>query len=482
MATHKRSLRNRDISIPVIPPAPQRSKPVSSITTAVVPSKRQALVTPQAQKRQREQMPPTQQTNMDLASLDDDEEEEEPLLRRSYKSSSSVISPSTLDRTVLQPPSPLAIPPNDTLSAPLQSMSSTIRLSSPSAPNQQRSNIPSQQKRQAHQFAQHIQEPLDQQQSDTSSSRRHPLGALSPKEVAARSWQPNTSNPPEMPSNHYKGKGKATFTRRRRRFFDWQPAHKALIDWMTTDDNLARAGSKDLAGPQGISGVYEEAAEHVRKTLPNRPKFGVKRVHTASQETNSTGSGTYDGMTIDEQREAICPGYKDLWPVVRALSDTKFAERTKSSLPSIPLCPKPLAPLSHTSFTPQSHPSDVAAIDADTGNIESEERTSVSGPSITSPKAVDLSADANAMANKLFAVLDKCDAEGERQSDARLKDAALYLYKDQRERVGQLEKKVEVLLEKDDALREKNDALRESNCELRIEIQRLKSECAVANK
>ncbi|KAF9536679.1 hypothetical protein EC957_009996 [Mortierella hygrophila] len=116
------------------------------------------------------------------------------------------------------------------------------------------------------------------------------------------------------------------------------------------------------------------------------------------------------------------------------------------------------------------------------GYVDSDiERSSVSGPSRTSTKAAALSTDANATANKLFAVLDKCDADGERQSDARLKDA-LYLYKDQRERVGQLEKKVEELLEKNDALWEKNDALRETNCELRIEIQRLKSERAVANE
>lgn len=380
MATHKRSLRNRDISILATPPAPRRSKPVPSITNAAVPSKRQALPTPQAQKRQREQTPPTQQTNMDLASLDD--EEEEPLLRRSYTSSSSAISSSTLERTVLRPPSPL-MPSNDMPPTPLQSMSSVIRLSSPSAPYQQRSNIPSQQKRQAHQSVQHIQEPLNQQQSDTPNSRRHPLGALSPKEVTSRSWQPNTPQHPEVPSNHDKSKGKVTLTRRHRRFFDWQPAHKALIVWMTTGDNLARAGYKDLAGPQGISGVYEEVAEHVRQRLPNRQDFGgeatrhtidaiVKRVHKARQETNATGSGTHGSMTIDEQREAICPGYKDLWPVVRALSDTKFAERTKSSLPPIPLCPKPLAPLPNTSLTLQPPPPAVAAIVADAENIESE--------------------------------------------------------------------------------------------------------------
>lgn len=304
---------------------------------------------------------------------------------------------------------------------------------------------------------------------------------------------------------------------------------------MTTGDNLARAGSKDLAGPQGISGVYEEAAEHVRLTVPNRQNFGgeaarhtidaiVKRVHMARQETNVTGSGTYGGMTIEEQREAICPGYKDLWPVIRALSDTKFAERTKSSLPPIPLYPKPLASLPHTSLTLQPPPPAVAAIVADAENIESEgigvslcpctipviigcilmpmvqsrlssdgeadcyidpddglgfvdsdiERSSVSGPSRTSPKAADLIADANAIANKLSSFLDKYDADGERQSDARLKDA-LYLYKDQRERVVQLEKKVE-------ELQEKNNAQQETNCQLRIVIERLKSERAVANE
>lgn len=116
-------------------------------------------------------------------------------------------------------------------------------------------------------------------------------------------------------------------------------------------------------------------------------------------------------------------------------------------------------------------------IDSDDGLrfVDSDiERNSVSGPSRTPPKTVDLCADANAMANRLFAVLDKFNTDGERQSDVRLKDA-LYLYKDQRERVDHLERKVEELLEK-------NDALRETNCELRIVIQRLKSERAVANE
>lgn len=123
-------------------------------------------------------------------------------------------------------------------------------------------------------------------------------------------------------------------------------------------------------------------------------------------------------------------------------------------------------------------------IDPDDGlrSVDSDrERISVSGPSGTLPKAVDLISNANSIAKKLLAVLDKYDADGERKSDERLK-LALYLFKDQRERVGQLEKRVEELLEKNDALREKYNTLRVTNCQLRIEIQRLKSVRDIANE
>ncbi|KAK3839532.1 MAG: hypothetical protein JOS17DRAFT_830393 [Linnemannia elongata] len=442
------------------------------------------------QKRLRVQTRPTPQTKPDLKSLAGEEEE------HPCEASSSSSPPSS--------------------SVQLPSAPSIVQSESVNASYQQKSDTPFQEQHQAPQPVQHSQQRFYQQQSIAPNSGRRPLYGLSPKEAAARSLQPNATVYPVSLSQHMDKKKEVPLSKRMR-YIGWSDIQKALIQWMKTGDTLTRVCSKENAGPLGIGKVYEEVAELVKEKTSRwdfnsesaRQEIGniVRRVRGANIVTNSTGSGTYGNRKIEEQREALCPEYKDLWPVVQGIPNTKFAGLTKSSLPPIlhcskPLTPRPLAPLPHTSFKLQPPPPAVAAIVAAAENIESEddeadryidpddglrsvdsdrERISVSGPSGTLPKAVDLISNANSIAKKLLAVLDKYDADGERKSDERLK-LALYLFKDQRERVGQLEKRVEELLEKNDALREKYNTLRVTNCQLRIEIQRLKSVRDIANE
>ncbi|KAF9082719.1 hypothetical protein BGX23_012192 [Mortierella sp. AD031] len=96
--------------------------------------------------------------------------------------------------------------------------------------------------------------------------------------------------------------------------------------------------------------------------------------------------------------------------------------------------------------------------DSDTG------RSSAAGLSKVTPRATD-----EAIANRVLAYLDKCDAGDEAQSNAKYTDA-LYLYKDQRQAVVALEKKLE-------EYQQKIIAQMETIFELKVEIERLKSKC-----
>lgn len=86
-----------------------------------------------------------------------------------------------------------------------------------------------------------------------------------------------------------------------------------------------------------MSGVYREAAAFVRERLPylsemeftgqlarRRVEYMVKMVREAIRKTTSTGSGTKDGITLYEQKEALFPGFHELWEVVK--QDSRFKE------------------------------------------------------------------------------------------------------------------------------------------------------------
>lgn len=329
------SLRSRNIPIEVPALPPRRVK----------------------QKRPREQTPPTQQTDPDLTSLDGEEEE------HPCEASSSSVSLSTP-------------------SVQLQSAPSIVRSEAVNAPCQQGSDTPFQEQHQEPLSVQRSQRFLDQRRSITTNSGRQPLAVVSPKVAAARSLQPNA--PAYSASlNQRTDKKKAVPSSKRMRSIAWSDIQRALIQWMTTGDNLTRVSSKGHAGPLGIGKVYEEAAEHVREKTSRMDFNGesarhaidniVKRVRGANTITSSTGSGTYGGRTIDEQREALCPGYKDLWPIVQGIPNTKFVNRQKSSLPPVPPCPAPSVPLPGPSLflpcpspTPQPpSPRTVAAVGVD---------------------------------------------------------------------------------------------------------------------
>lgn len=312
------------------------------------------------QKRLRVQTRPTPQTKPDLKSLAGEEEE------HPCEASSSSSPPSS--------------------SVQLPSAPSIVQSESVNASYQQKSDTPFQEQHQAPQPVQHSQQRFYQQQSIAPNSGRRPLYGLSPKEAAARSLQPNATVYPVSLSQHMDKKKEVPLSKRMR-YIGWSDIQKALIQWMKTGDTLTRVCSKENAGPLGIGKVYEEVAELVKEKTSRwdfnsesaRQEIGniVRRVRGANIVTNSTGSGTYGNRKIEEQREALCPEYKDLWPVVQGIPNTKFAGLTKSSLPPIlhcskPLTPRPLAPLPHTSFKLQPPPPAVAAIVAAAENIESE--------------------------------------------------------------------------------------------------------------
>ena len=140
---------------------------------------------------------------------------------------------------------------------------------------------------------------------------------------------------------------------RRSRFKGFNDAYEELVVWMTTGDNLQRTTLRAAGGK--IADVYEEAAAAVRQKCPKRTDFTGKsarqaidsiknRVRIAYKATNRTGTGTTDGLTIEEQQEKLCPSFSMLWPLVNSLQDKepKYVPKLKSTAR---LSPPPIAPL-----------------------------------------------------------------------------------------------------------------------------------------
>jgi hypothetical protein len=157
---------------------------------------------------------------------------------------------------------------------------------------------------------------------------------MSPKALASLPLQPAPSlSEPKNP------KGRFASEEREYTTGYWKSAeNRALKDWLTADNNYARTRNVQLAKMSGgVNGVYREAAAFVREKVPHlsemdfsgmlarkRVEYMAKKVREVIRKTTSTGSGTRDGITLYQQREALFPGFHELWEVMK--HDKRFKE------------------------------------------------------------------------------------------------------------------------------------------------------------
>ncbi|KAF8941041.1 hypothetical protein BGZ47_007510 [Haplosporangium gracile] len=264
--------------------------------------------------------------------------------------------------------------------------------------------------------------------------------------------------------------------RRSNRFKGFNDAYEELV--RTT---LKAAGGK-------IADVYEEAAAAVRQKCPKRTDFTGKsarqaidsiknRVRITYKATNRTGTGTIDGLTIEEQREKLCPDFSVLWPLVNSLQDKepKYVLKLKSTawlspphVAPLPLpccstapplllhCPStapPLPALYHLVF---QHCSPIASPPSSYDAAFRRCRRSSVGRLRWGPPRKD----ATGLASGLGGLMTDFRTIVNRQSGARQSDADLLsMVKDLQTRLEEKQRKI--------------DELKDANTELKMEVQRL---------
>ena len=297
-----------------------------------------------------------------------DDEEDEPLVRKRRHLADSPPQQPPASRSIVEAVE-LGPSPPDTPIVPhtvrQESMMHTLWFSPPlrkEQTNQQR------------------QQPLNRQQQqsihlDQPKQFAPRPSSISPKILASIPLRPATSVSPLSPSKDVKGKAKASQSQHSNisptslppersnsppsdpedhKGYWRSPINRSIKKWVIKNNNLARAmipseaKSSEAKSSGGINKVYEEAAEFVkeRRNVPNeivdghlvrkRLEYMVKKVKNVRRETTSTGSGTKDGVTLQQQREAKFPGYHELWGRMRDIPKFNPTE-TQDSLPPLNL-------------------------------------------------------------------------------------------------------------------------------------------------
>ncbi|KAF9154464.1 hypothetical protein BG015_000872 [Linnemannia schmuckeri] len=297
-----------------------------------------AAIRPSEHNQHRQSQPQKQRIpERHLNTANDDDDEEKPLVRKRHRTVNSSPSASHPISAAVEIHRSIPAVTNAAPPIPQQTMMSKFKLPPPTRSVQQRMSQSSDPY-----FRQHPI-PLVQRDQSTSFNPSHtshtsvydPLQSdMSPKASASLPLQP-------APSRSTPKDPRARFAPQEQKYTAglWRDAkNRALKDWLTADNNYARTRDVQLAKMSGgVSGVYNEAAAFVREKLPylsemdfsgslarKRAEYMTKKVREVLQKITSTGSGTRDGIALYEQREALFPGFHQLWEVMK--HDRRFKE------------------------------------------------------------------------------------------------------------------------------------------------------------